>query len=172
MAKPRYTFYWDLIGDVDARENLGPLVRVEVYRLMQLCFREVLEKHYGTEQADDLFRDGGRLAGEHFYKRFLADPGSPDLSSFVTKMQTKLRDLGIGIVRVEKANLEQGTLVLTVDEDLDCSGLPDLDHEFCAYDEGFFEGVLSSYMQRKFRVREVDCWCTGARTCRFMAEIV
>ena len=169
MAELRYKFHWDLIGDVGARENLGPLVRVEVYRLMQLCFRDILEKHYGTEQADELFREAGQLAGEEFYKQFLSE--EMDLNAFVTKAQAVLSDLGVGILRVEEANLEQGKLVLTVDEDLDCSGLPELDHEFCAYDEGFLAGVLGSYMKREFHVREIDCWCTGARTCRFTAEI-
>ena len=172
MDKPeqRYAFHWDLIGDVDAREHLGPFVRVEMYRLMQLCFRDILEKHYGTEHADVLFRDAGRLAGEQFYARFLSE--EVDLSAFVTKTQKTLRELGIGILRIEEADLEQGKLVLTVDEDLDCSGLPILDYELCAYDEGFLEGVLGSYAKRTFRVRETDCWCTGARTCRFTAEAV
>jgi predicted hydrocarbon binding protein len=170
MSEMRYSFNWDLIGDISARENLGPVVRVEVYRLMQLCFRDILEKNYGAEQADVLFREAGRLAGEHFYKQFLSD--EMDFNSFVEKAQKVLRDLGVGILRIETADLEQGKLVLTVGEDLDCSGLPETDHEFCAYDEGFIAGLLGCYVQREFLVREVDCWCTGARTCRFTADII
>ena len=170
MSERRYSFHWDLIGDIGARENLGPLVRVEVYRLMQFCFRDILEKNYGTEQADALFRDAGQLAGEHFYQRFLAE--EMDFNAFVAKAQNILRELGIGILRIEEANLEQGKLVLTIGEDLDCSGLPEMDHEFCAYDEGFLAGVLNSYVKRVFHVQEVDCWCTGSRTCRFTAEII
>jgi len=171
MSERRYAFYWDLIGDIGARENLGPFVRVEVYRLMQLCFRDILEKHYGTAQADVLFRDAGKLAGEQFYQHIFPSV-EMDFNSFVTKAQTVLRELGIGILRVEEADLEQGKLLLTVGEDLDCSGLPEVDHEFCAYDEGFLAGLLGSYMKREFRVQEIDCWCTGARTCRFMAEMI
>jgi len=168
--KQRYRFSWDLIGDISARESLGPLVRVEVYRLMQLCFRDILEKNYGAEQTDVLFREAGQLAGEHFYKQFL--PGEMDFNTFVEKAQTLLRDLGVGILRIETADLDQGKLILTVGEDLDCSGLPEMDHEFCAYDEGFIAGLLGNYVKREFLVREIDCWCTGARTCRFSAEIV
>jgi predicted hydrocarbon binding protein len=170
MSERRYMFHWDLIGDVGAREHLGPVVPVAVYRLMQLCFRDVLEMHYGTKQADVLFHDAGKLAGEAFFTRFLSE--ATDLNSFVAKAQEVLRELGIGILRIEEANLEQGKLVLTVDEDLDCSGLPELDHEYCAYDEGFLAGVLGSYVKREFRVKEIDCWCTGARTCRFVAEVI
>jgi predicted hydrocarbon binding protein len=62
--------------------------------------------------------------------------------------------------------------VVTVSEDLDCSGLPLLDHEICVYDEGFLAGILERYTGQHFRVKEVDCWCTGDRTCRFVAERV
>ena len=170
MPEKRYEFNWDLIGDISARESLGPLVRVEVYRLMQFCFRDILERHFGTEQADALFREAGQLAGEHFYKQFLS--GEMDFNTFVEKTQKILRDLGVGILRIETADLDKGKLILTVGEDLDCSGLPEIDHEFCAYDEGFIAGILGSYVKREFLVREIDCWCTGARTCRFSADIV
>jgi len=170
MTDQRYVFNWSLIGDISARENLGPLVRVEVYRLMQLCFREILEKNYGTERTDDLFREAGQLAGEHFYKQFLSM--DMDFNAFIEKTQKILRDLGVGILRIESADLEHGKLVLTVGEDLDCSGLPEIDYEFCAYDEGFIAGLLSSYVKREFHVREIDCWCTGARTCRFTANVI
>jgi hypothetical protein len=75
-------------------------------------------------------------------------------------------------LRVEKADLEQGVFVLTVSEDLDCSGLPELDYEICVYDEGFIAGVMESFTGESFKVKEIDCWCTGDRTCRFTAEIV
>jgi len=77
--------------------------------------------------------------------------------------------LGIGILRVEKADIEKKELILTVSEDLDCSGLPELDYEICTYDEGFIAALLESFSGIKFIVKEVDCWCTGDRTCRFMA---
>jgi len=171
MSERLYSFTWDLIGDINAREHLGPLTRVETYRLMQFCFRDILEKYCGTKQADTLFHEAGKLAGIHFYARFLSAK-EMDFNTFVMETQQVLIDQKIGILRIEEADLEQGKLVLTVDEDLDCSGLPELDHEFCAYDEGFLAGLLGSYVKRECRVKEIDCWCTGARTCRFIAEFI
>lgn len=56
MAERRYKFSWALIGDVKtARPNLGPSLRIEVYRLMQFCFRDILEERYGTEDTDRIF---------------------------------------------------------------------------------------------------------------------
>jgi predicted hydrocarbon binding protein len=79
--------------------------------------------------------------------------------------------MGIGVLRVEEADLENGRLVLTVSEDLDCSGLPELSYEVCTYDEGFIAALLERFSGKKFKVKEIDCWCTGDRTCRFLATV-
>lgn len=58
-------------------------------------------------------------------------------------------------------------LVLTVSEDLDCSGLPVFGETVCDYDEGFIAGIFEEYAGKKITAKEVDCWATGDRTCRF-----
>ncbi|HWQ66810.1 MAG TPA: V4R domain-containing protein [Methanospirillum sp.] len=167
----KYLFSWDLLGNIeDGRPNLGNSTRLEVYRLMQFCFRDVIEERFGTEEADLVFYAAGKLAGEEFYSHLLS--GCSDFHDFIRKLQEVLRDLGIGILRVEEADFENGKFTLTVSEDLDCSGLPELDYVICTYDEGFIAGVLGQYTGKRFRVKEIDCWCTGDRTCRFTAEII
>ena len=169
MPERKYGFSWDLIGDIDlGRPNLGPTTRIEVYRLMQFVFRDVLESHYGTAQTDALFHEAGKLAGTSFYNKFCSE--ITDLNDFVRTLQEILRDLGIGIMRVESADEEKGSFVITMSEDLDCSGLPELDYEVCVYDEGFIAGLMESFTGKKFKVKEIDCWCTGDRTCRFTAQ--
>jgi len=166
----KYAFSWDLLGDIElGRPNLGNLTRLEVYRLMQFSFRDVLEARFGTDVADEVFYDAGRLAGRHFAAHLLSRPD--DLGDYVAELQRVLRELGIGILRVEKADAEKGVFVITVSEDLDCSGLPDTGDSICTYDEGFIAALLESYTGRPFVVKEVDCWCTGDRTCRFTAEV-
>ncbi|MEW5773172.1 MAG: V4R domain-containing protein [Thermodesulfobacteriota bacterium] len=171
MSNRKYAFSWNLIGDLElGRPNLGPNTRLEVYRLMQFTLRDVLEKEFGSGKADEIFCEAGKLAGAEFYKNVFG--GIADFNEFVRSLQATLRDMGIGILRVEKADLEAGSFILTVDEDLDCSGLPELDYEICVYDEGFIAGLLESFTGHPFRVKEVDCWCTGGRTCRFTAELI
>lgn len=167
----KYQFSWDLLGDIaKGRPNLGHNTRLEVYRLMQFCIRDVLEQDLGKEKTDNLFYQAGYLAGTEFYKNVLGQ--QHDFNEFVRSLQNSLKEMGIGILRVEKADLEAGSFVVTVSEDLDCSGLPELDYEICVYDEGFIAGLMESFTGRKFKVEEVDCWCTGDRTCRFTAEVV
>lgn len=171
MVDRKYQFSWDLLGDIAlGRPNLGKNMRLEVYRLMQYVFRDVIEQHVGTDKTDQIFYEAGKLAGSQFYKHFFL--GMKDFNVFIKSLQQTLRDMGIGILRIEEAEMEKGTLVLTVSEDLDCSGLPELDYEVCVYDEGFIAGLLESFTGIPFKVKEVDCWCTGDRTCRFRAEAI
>ncbi len=171
MTNRKYKFAWELLGDIQAgRPNLGPNTRLEVYRLMQFTFRDIIEQHVGTEQTDRIFYEAGYLAGTELYRHVLA--GVKSFDDFVKKLQDTMRDLNIGVMRIEKADLEAGSFLLTVSEDLDCSGLPELDFEICTYDEGLIAALLESFTGARFKVKEVDCWCTGDRTCRFAAEVV
>lgn len=169
--KRKYPFLWDETIGTDiqvTRPHLGPLTRVEIYRLFQFTLRDVLEQHYGTDMTDTLFREAGFMAGRAFFERFLT--GATDVSSLAARIQKSFNDLGIGIFRMEAAPPEGDHFVFTLDEDLDCSGMPDTSEQICVYDEGFFRGILESFTGKGFEVREIDCWSTGARTCRFEAR--
>ncbi len=167
----KYEFSWDLIGDIQlGRPNLGDTTSLEIYRLMQFTFRDIIEKKFGTEMTDEIFYESGYLGGKELYKQFFV--GITDMNEFVKQLQAKLKELGIAILRMEKIDLQNGEIILTASEDLDCSGLPELDYEVCTYDEGMYAGLLESFTGKKFIVKEVDCWCTGDRTCRFVANVV
>ena len=55
-------------------------------------------------------------------------------------------------------------------EDLDCSGIPVCSEQVCTYDEGFLAGVLHAFNGHEYRVKEVDCWGSGDRVCRFTVD--
>ncbi|MDY0273928.1 MAG: 4-vinyl reductase [Desulfomicrobium sp.] len=169
MSERKYKFHWDVISrNVDvARPILGSTTRVEIYRLFQFTLRDVLEQHYGADQTDNLLREAGVMAGNEFYDKFCKDVA--DLNELVKAIQDNFKDLGIGIFRVERADVDTMKFTMTVDEDLDCSGLPDTDEQICVYDEGFIQGILEAFTGKFFDVKEIDCWCTGSRTCRFSA---
>ncbi len=167
--RERHGFRWSDLGDIRlGRPNLGQLTDVAVYRLMQYTLRSVLISKYGPEAAGDILYEAGRLAGTQFCLNVL-DTGL-DFDRFMADFHQKMLDLNIGVLRVEKADLEKMECVLTMEEDLDCSGLPVTDETVCDYDEGFLSGVLGCYTGREFKVREVDCWASGERICRFSAK--
>ncbi len=152
------------------RPNLGDSTNVALYRLLKFSLRDAIEQECGTETTDKIMYEAGRIAGRAFYGKFLADAGS--LGEFAKRLQDLCLQLRLGVVRFEKADPQSGYFMITVEEDLDCSGLPDTGKETCVYDEGFIASLLENFTRKKFQAREVDCWTTGGRTCRFEAKAV
>ena len=164
-------FKWSQLGDIQGgRPNLGGDTKVAVYRLMQYTLRSVLEKEFGQERMRQLLIQAGYQAGTEFCRNLL--DVSLALSPFVAQLHAQLLELSIGVLKVEKADAEKMSFVVTVSEDLDCSGLPVGGDTVCDYDEGFIEGIFEVYTGKTFVVKEVDCWSTGERTCRFTIDQV
>lgn len=171
MAEDSYNFNWSELGDLaEGRPNLGEETSVVAYRLMQNTFKDVLSKAIGKQRTMELFVQAGFLAGKEFCKNILDTSLSFD--AFIADMQDKLIALKIGILRIEEADYDKLRFVLTISEDLDCSGLPIFGESVCDYDEGFIAGILEQYTEQKFLVKEIDCWATGDRTCRFEVKAV
>lgn len=170
MKLRRYAFCWDLIGDIQAgRPNLGNFVSIEAYRLFLYTMRDVLEESYGTEASEKLLYRAGFLAGKNIVKSYLS--GYTLFDDFMAALYALLLEKKIGILRVESSDLSTHTFCITISEDVDCSGLPECDHVICTYDEGFVAGLFSSFTGQPFTAKEVDCWCTGDRTCRFVVQL-
>jgi predicted hydrocarbon binding protein len=165
-ADTHSSFTWDKLGDIkEGRGDLGEEMPVAVYRLMQYTMLDILTRAHGMEQANEYFRQAGFLAGSEFAKNVLEL--NVDFNSFTAGLQKALQELKIGILRMEDFDKDTGNIVLTVGQDLDCSGLPITNETVCNYDEGFIAGILEAYTGTKYDVREVDCWANGDRVCRF-----
>lgn len=163
-------FSWEDLGDLEkGRPNLGLKAPVLAYRLFQYCLRDVLITEFGVAKANDLIIKAGRLAGINFCKNMLNC--GQDINKFLAELQKTLKEQAIGILRVEKADLEKLDLIITVAEDLDCSGLPCTDEVVCQYDEGFIAGLLEAYTGKPFVAKEIDCWASGDRVCRFKVNL-
>ena len=163
-------FKWEVLGSVEeGRTNLGNQMSVYSYRLFQYAIKNVLNEVLDPEKAMEIFRKAGYLSGKAFSGQFLNK--EQDFNQFVAQLQQVLREQMIGILRVEEADLDKLHLVLTVAEDLDCSGLPVTDESVCDFDEGFIAGILSYYTGQEFDVEEIDCWATGGRVCRFDVQL-
>jgi hypothetical protein len=168
--KKHSVFSWENLGDIKkGREDLGDGMPVLVYRLMQYTMLDVLSKEHGEKKANEYFRNAGFLAGMEFTKNIMDI--KVDFNTFISSLQKNLRDLKIGILRMESYDDINGEIMLTVEQDLDCSGLPITNESVCSYDEGFIAGILEIYTGKKYDVREVDCWALGDRACRFKGKI-
>ena len=161
-------FSWNDLGNIEVgRPNLGPHCTVLGYRLLQYTLRDELIRQFNVDKGKTVFENAGRRAGEEFCNRILDT--SLGFTDFVADLQKKMKDYLIGIFKIEKADMESLSFTFTVAEDLDCSGLPVSDETVCEYDEGFIAGILGTYTGKQFVVKEIDCWASGDRVCRFSA---
>lgn len=128
--------------DENSRGNLGEELPVRVYRLLEYSLKEELLRRYGKDEQVEVFRSAGRMAGEYFAKNML-NLDQP-MDQFVSELQNKMKELKMGVLRIEDVDEESGKIILTVAEDADCSGLPvlgetvsimtrDLSPESCLY---------------------------------------
>lgn len=164
-------FCWEGLGDIkEGRGELGEDMPVFMYRMMQFTLMDVLCKSYGLEKANEYFRSAGILAGSQFARHML--DLNVDFNTFLDDFKKSLEDMKIGILRTEAFDPESGSIVLTVGKDLDCSGLPNTNETVCNFDEGFISGVLESYTGHKYNVREVGCWASGDKLCRFNGYVI
>lgn len=170
QAHNHNTFTWASLGNIKkGRGALGEEMPVLVYRLMQYTMLDILSKKYGDETANEHFRQAGYLAGIEFAQHVL--DLQVGLNAFLANLQRTLKELKIGILRLEDFDEATGETVLTVAEDLDCSGIPITNETVCYYDEGFIAGILETYTGKKYKVREIDCWANGDRVCRFRGTV-
>ncbi|MDR2531260.1 MAG: 4-vinyl reductase [Oscillospiraceae bacterium] len=164
-------FSWSRLGGIkDGRGDLGEEMPVLVYRLMQYTMLDELSKAYGLEKANEHFRNAGFLAGMEFAKN--TQDLKVDFDTFLANLQKALEELRIGILRMETFDAGTGNIVLTVEQDLDCSGLPITNENVCIYDEGFIAGILEAYTGKRYDVCEIDCWASGDRVCRFNGTVM
>jgi len=166
QKKDHSTFTWESLGNIkEGRGTLGEEMPVLVYRLMQFTIYDIMTKKLGRDEADNILHAAGHLAGREFARNAL--DLKLEFNSFVASLQDSLAALKIGILRIEQIDTEAKNIILTVAEDLDCSGLPLTDESVCIYDEGFIAGILETYTGTPYTVKEIDCWASGDRICRF-----
>ena len=166
---PKVSFDEYMKFNKECRENMGDMIPIPVYRLLEYSIREELYERFGKEEQIEIFRKAGYRAGSYFARNMLNLELS--MNEFMAELQARMAEMKIGVLRLEQVNMENGTIVLTVAEDADCSGLPLLGATVCNYDEGFIAGILSAYTGKPYVALEVDCWATGDRVCRFCAEV-
>ena len=142
MPQSKRSFSWDMLETLAmGRPHLGPAARLEIYRLMQFSLRHVLEETGHGSSTGCCGRPGRWRVW-----RLRTGCWGPSRRSRTARAGCRppSREYGIGILRIEEADLEKGRFVFTVEEDMDCSGLPETDMEICKFDEGFIAGILES----------------------------
>lgn len=171
-GKRKRIFSWENLTPQriqEGRGELGTQMPVLIHRLMDNALYEVLSQQHGEAAANSYFRMAGVLAGRAFASNVLDSEVSTH--TFLANLQEAFIQLKIGILRVEHHDANTGEIIITVGEDIGCSGLPVTNETVCHYDEGFLTGVFQMYTKQSYEFQEIDCWANGARFCRFKGLI-
>ena len=68
-------FSWDDLGDIETgRPNLGQLVPVSVYRLMQFTMRHIIAAEFGKDAANTILFKSVKWLGRNFARSYWIHP--------------------------------------------------------------------------------------------------
>ena len=165
-SNENYSFAWENFGNIkEGRGELGEEMPILVYRLVMFTMYEILVRKSGEDFAKGCLRDGGYLAGSEFTHNEL-DTSLPP-ADFIHELQRKLEIYKIGVLHMESIDNDENEIVLTVSQDLNCSGFPITKETMRTYTEGFLEGAIETYTGKPYNVTGINCWVSGVRMCRF-----
>lgn len=109
---------------------------------------------------DAMLREVGREIGAQIAGSL---NGSSELDSVINDLSIFWKNNSMGVIEKQKND----PLVLRIDGNYDCTGVPDVGKPLCALDEGIMEGVLEKTVGGDWKVREFACHGTGQDHCLF-----
>lgn len=168
--KKHSIFSWGRMGDIAAgRPTMGTSMNIAVYRLLQQSLVHVLVSRLGTAEADRYFIASGQLAGYEFaMNNLVLEQSSED---FFKQLSCIFLQLKIGKSSVEQYHSKTGEITVSIENNLECSGMDSYCKTVCKFDEGFLSGLLEAYTGEEYTFKEVDCWAYGSAACRFIGTI-
>ena len=113
----------------------------KLYQIMQHTIVDVLFDAYGQAESHKLIRTAGFKAGISYAESVL--DLSDKLFLFIRHLQKIFKELGIGMLKVEKVSAG------AVEFNLDCSEHLRYGYAVCCYGEGLLSGILETYIKEE-----------------------
>ena len=95
-----------------ARENLGCMMPVAIYRIIQESIKEEIEKRYGLDTTNDILKEAGKTMGVWWAQNLKEEAVAFDV--FLSKLQSYFVEAKMGILRLEYSDEMTGELKLTI----------------------------------------------------------
>jgi uncharacterized protein len=158
-------------SEVANRGQLGPLVPLRLFQALRLiAFGSTLEQMVGSGARALVYQSGQQL-GQVLGSAVLPQAGK-DLRAYVAAIQKLCRQLSIGLVVAEKADLSEGHLILRVDECVSCAGISGTSGPICHFEAGMVGGIVRVFLGADVRATEVKCNAVGDKTCAIDVRVV
>ena len=150
--------------DVNNRKNLGPMVPIQLFQALRIVgMGTALEEMVGAGARAMVYQSGQQLGD--LIGLALKPKSEGDLGRYVELVQSICIDLRIGEVNVEQVDLDNGLIVLRVDECVSCAGLRPAPTPICNFEAGMVGGIIRQFVGRPVKATETRCYATGHDTC-------
>lgn len=93
---------------------------------------------------------------------------SDSLEDLINEIGKFWRDHRLGKMRTQ---VKEKDATLFIEDCYNCSDMPNVEKPLCSLDEGMLEGILEGRLGVKADAKEIECWGTGAKHCRFKVTI-
>lgn len=106
----------------------------------------------------------GQTLGKKFVDLFV----SQEEEALLMELSKFWRKHGFGVI--DQLKFGQDAITFNVYECFECSHLPNLGRPVCKLDEGFISTLFESKFQKKYEVKELECFATGVDHCKFQVK--
>jgi len=89
---------------------------------------------------------------------------------YISSVVDNCKSLGIGLVSIKEGSIEEGLLLINVDECVSCAGITDIGEPVCHFESGMFAGIVENFTKQQVRCTEVKCWGKGDKECLFKLQ--
>ncbi len=113
---------------------------------------------------DSMLRETGRSIGPQITGKLGRTNGN--LQDIIKELSVFWKNNDMGVIKIQKKK----PLVLRIESNYDCTGVPDVGRPLCALDEGIMEAVFKERTGNEWKVREFVCHGTGHDHCLFALE--
>lgn len=157
--------------DISNRELLGGTVSIRLFQSLRLVgLGTAIENMVGDGAKALVYRAGQDLGmglgGE------LEPIAKGSLDDYVSLVQGAAKSLGIGLVVVEKVDLNSGELTLRVDECVSCAGIEGVSNPICNFEAGLVGGLIKAFVKGPVKAIETRCHACGDATCGVDVQIL
>ncbi|MFH0961515.1 MAG: V4R domain-containing protein [archaeon] len=146
------------------RSELKERVHIDVFRTL---IYSVLFNKMGFDAASRALKEAGKRLGTAIYSQ----AGAISVET-VGGILTKLfRELGLGMLEIEKGEGRNEMLRINMRESLSASGLPPVGINMCYLETGFVEGFFSQFYGKAVSAVEVKCSGMGDPFCVIVVSL-
>ncbi len=150
--------------DVDNRTTLGGTVPIRLFQALRLVGMGTSINDMVGEGANAMVYRSGQDLGLALGAALL--PGADgNLDNYVDLVAGACKHLTIGIVHVEKVDLDNGKITIRVDECVSCAGIGGMQKPICNFEAGLVGGIVRAFVKVPVKAVETRCNAVGDSTC-------